>query len=182
MINRITHSVALLCLLSITVSTSAAQDQKIGYVDTDYILSQMSEYQGIEQKLQTISSEWNKQLEKMQQEIDQLKEDFQAKEILYTEEQKKEMQQEIQNKVEERQQYLDQKFGTKGEYFQKQQELLEPIQRKVFEAVNTVAEEQNFDFVFDRAQDSNMLFGLEEWNLNDEVLQELDITLNDQSN
>ncbi len=142
----------------------------------------MSEYQGIEEQLSTLSSEWNKQLDKMEQEIEQLKEDFEAKEILYTEELKKQKQQEIQNKVQQRQQYLDEKFGAEGEYFQKQKELLEPIQRKVFEAINKVANDQNFDFVFDRAQNSNMLFGEQEWNLNNEVLQELGITLNEASN
>ncbi len=166
----------------ICASITAAQDQKIGYVNTDQILSQMSEYQGIQEQLSTISSEWNKQLDKMEQEIEQLKEDFKAKEILYTEELKKKKQQEIQNKIQQRQQYLDEKFGAKGEYFQKQRELLEPIQRKVFKAINKVANDQNFDFVFDRAQNSNMLFGEQEWNLNEEVLQELGITLNEPSN
>jgi outer membrane protein len=166
----------------ICASITAAQDQKIGYVNTDQILSQMSEYDGIQEQLSTISSEWNKQLDKMEQEIEQLKEDYKAKEILYTEELKKKKQQEIQNKIQQRQQYLDEKFGAKGEYFQKQRELLEPIQRKVFKAINKVANDQNFDFVFDRAQNSNMLFGEKEWNLNEEVLQELGITLNEPSN
>lgn len=166
----------------ICVSMAAGQDQKIGYVNTDQILSQMSEYRGIQEQLSTLSSEWNKQLDKMEQEIEQLKEDFKAKEILYTEELKKQKQQEIQNKVQQRQQYLDEKFGAEGEYYQKQKELLEPIQRKVFKAINKVANSQNFDFVFDRAQNSNMLFGEQEWNLNEEVLRELGITLNEVSN
>jgi outer membrane protein len=166
----------------ICVSITAAQDQKIGYVNTDQILAQMSEYQGIQEQLSTLSSEWNIQLEKMEQEIEQLKEDFEAKEILYTEELKKKKQQEIQNKVQQRQRYLDEKFGAEGEYFQKQKELLKPIQRKVFEAINKVANEQDFDFVFDRAQNSSMLFGEQDWNLNEEVLQELGITLNEASN
>ena len=135
----------------------------------------MSEYQGIQQQLSALSSEWNKELDQMEQEIDQLKEDFEAKKILYTEELKKQKQQEIQNKVQQRQQYLDEKFGAKGEYFEKQKELLEPIQRKVFDAINKIANDQNFDFVFDRAQNSNMLYGEQEWNLNEEVLQELGI-------
>jgi len=180
--NLVSHTAIACFLLMICASITAAQDQKIGYVNTDQILSQMSEYQGIQEQLSTISSEWNKQLDKMEQEIEQLKEDFKAKEILYTEELKKKKQQEIQNKIQKRQQYLDEKFGTKGEYFQKQRELLEPIQRKVFKAINKVANDQNFDFVFDRAQNSNMLFGEQEWNLNEEVLQELGITLNEPSN
>ena len=176
------HSAIACCLLIIFGSTATAQDQKIGYVNTDQILGQMSEYQGIQEQLSTLSSEWNKQLDNMEQEINQLKEDFEAKEILYTEELKKQKQQEIQNKVQQRQQYLEEKFGAKGEYFRKQKELLEPIQRKVFEAINKVANDQNFDFVFDRSQNSNMLFGQQEWNLNKDVLQELGITLNEPSN
>ncbi|MGD8428631.1 MAG: OmpH family outer membrane protein [Balneolaceae bacterium] len=159
-----------------------AQEQKIGYVDTDYILSNMPEYQGVQQQLRSISSDWNNKLEQLKDEIDQLKEDFQAKEILYTDELRAQKQQEIQDKIRQRQQYMDQKFGEKGEYFQKQKELLEPIQRKVFNAINTVAQRQNFDFVFDRAQNSNMLYSLQKWNLNDKVLQELGITLKEASN
>lgn len=164
------------------VSMAAGQNQKIGYVNTDQILSEMSEYQGIQEQLSTLSSEWNQQLDNMEQEIDQLKEDFEAKEILYTEDLKKQKQQEIQDKVQQRQQFLEEKFGSEGEYFQKQKELLEPIQRKVFKAINKVANDQNFDFVFDRAQNSNMLFGEKQWNLNKDVLQELGITLNETSN
>lgn len=176
------HSIVTICVLCIGCTVATAQNQKIGYVNTDQILSQMSEYEGIQQQLNNLSAEWNKELEEMEQEIDRLKEDFEAKEILYTEELKKQKQQEIQNKVQQRRQYLDQKFGSEGEYFQKQQELLEPIQRKVFEAVNNVAADQDFDFVFDRAQNTNMLFGNREWNLNENVLQELGITLNEPSN
>lgn len=172
-----------LCLFgSAGVNTSLAQQQKIGYVDTDYILSKMPEYQGIQQQLQSISTKWNQKLDEMQNEIDNLREDFKAKKILYTDALRKQKQQEIQDKVQQRKQYLEEKFGDKGEYFQKQKELLEPIQRKVFNAINTVAKQQNFDFVFDRAQNSNMLYSLQKWNLNDDVLQELGITLNEASN
>lgn len=171
------------CLLMLFgANNGLAQEQKIGYVDTDYILSKMPEYQGVQQQLRSISSEWNDKLDEMQNNIDQLREDFQAKEILYTDELRKQKQQEIQDKIRQRQQYLDQKFGDKGEYFQKQKDLLEPIQRKVFNAINTVAKRQNFDFIFDRAQNSNMLYSVQKWNLNDEVLQELGITLNEASN
>ncbi len=183
MIKMKTYRVVLLgCIALFMASSVSAQEQKIGYVDTDYILSQMSEYEGVKQQLSSISSEWNTQLEEMKNEIDNLKQDFQAREILYTDEQRAKKQQEIQNKVQQRQQFLDQKFGAEGEYFTKQQELLEPIQRKIFNAINTVAKRQDFDFVFDRAQKSSMLYSVQEWNLNDEVLQELGVTLNESSN
>lgn len=178
----ILYSLIALAVLLSTSSVGVAQDQKIGYVDTEGILSNMSEYQGIQQQLQSISVEWNTKLEEMKEEIERLKEDFEAKKILYTNDQKEQKQQEIQNKIEQRQQFLEQKFGANGDYFNEQKKLLEPIQRKVFEAINTVAKEKGYDFVFDRAQNSNMLYGVQEWNLNGEVLQELGITLNEVSN
>src|SRR5699024_10252332 len=108
-------------LLSNAVSLTA-QDQKIGYVNTDYILSHMTAYDGIQQQMQSISSEWNDELNGLEQEIQQLKEDFEAKEILYTDEMRMAKQQEIQNKVQQRQQFLEQKFGAEGEYFQRQKQ------------------------------------------------------------
>ncbi|MGM0545892.1 MAG: OmpH family outer membrane protein [Bacteroidota bacterium] len=178
----VSHSIAVVLVVMLSISSALAQQQKIGYVNTDEILSQMSEYEGIQKQLGTLSSEWNNRLSEMEDEIDSLEEDFEAKEILYTDDLKEQKLQEIENKVNQRQQYIDEKFSSEGEYFQKQKELLEPIQRKIFEAINVIANEQGFDFVFDRAQNSSMLYGDDQWNLNEEVLQELGITLNEASN
>lgn len=177
------YSVMLLGLLLWVIPASAhAQQQKAGYLDTDFILSQMPEYQGLQQQLSVQSEEWNKELEQLEAEIEQLKEDFESKEILYTDELKAQKQQEINELIEQRQQFLNDKFGADGEYFQLQQKLLEPIQRKIMEAVTVIAEREGYDFVFDRAQDTNMLYGSPQWNLTDHVLQELGVTLNNPSN
>lgn len=169
-------------LLIALSANSVIGQQKVGYVDTDHILANMSEYQGVQQQLASQSSEWNKELAEIEKEIEKLKEDFQAREILFTDKLRKEKQQEIDRKVEQRQQFLDNKFGVEGEYFQLQRKLLEPIQRKVMDAVTTVARREGFDYIFDRAENSDMLYANSEWNLNDRVLQELGITLNKSSN
>lgn len=163
------------------VGSTTAQ-QKTGYVDTDYLVSQIPEYQSVQQQLRSISQEWRAELDEMQQEIERLKEDFSAREILYTEEIRKQKEQEINNKIQQRRQYLEQKFGAEGDYFQRQKELLEPIQRQVFEAIAAVAEREGFDFVFDRTQKAEILYAREQWNLNDEVLLELGITVDNPSN
>lgn len=163
-------------------AVAGAQQQKLGYVNTDYILSKMPGYKGVQQQLQQKSLEWNNRLKTMDEEIQKLKEDFKSQKVLYTEEQKKQKQQKIQAKVTRRKEFMQEKFGAKGEYFQKQKELLEPIQQRVFKAINTVAKRQNIDFVFDRAQNGGLLYGNEEFNLNDRVLQELDITLKESRN
>jgi outer membrane protein len=176
---RFYHIIGLTLIFVMAMSAFAqAQQQKIGYVNTDLILKNVPEYSGIQQQLGVISEEWEMRLEEMQQEIDQLREDFESKEILYTEETKAQRQQEITQKVQARQQFRNQKFGPQGEYFSRQRELLEPIQRMVYEAVIAVAQRQDIDFVFDRAKNSSLLFSRKQWNLNKDVLQEMGITLN----
>jgi outer membrane protein len=172
----------VLALTCVTAGAAEAQQQKIGYVDTDFLVSQIPEYQSVQQQLSSVSQQWRQELEQMQQEIEKLKEDFESREILYTEEIRKQKEQELNNKIRQRQQYLEQKFGSSGEYFEQQKQLLEPIQRRVFEAISTVAERDGYDFVFDRSQKTEILFAQENWNLNDEVLLELGITPDESSN
>ena len=179
----VAHTVACtsLFLLGFTVF-AGAQQQKIGYVNTDQILSQMPSYEGAQQQLQQIGTEWKEQLKVMDEEIQKLKKGFQSQKVLYTDEQKEKKRQRIQKKMNRRQEFMKQKFGAKGEYFQKQKELLEPIQQRIFKAIDAVAKQQNFDFIFDRAQNSGLLYGKGEFNLNDRVLQQLDITLKESRN
>lgn len=107
----------------------------------------------------------------------QPRKDFTAKEILYTEEIKKEKIQEINSKKKQLDSFIEQKFGPNGEYFKRQKELLEPIQRQVFAAVRSVAQRNGFDFVFDRSGDIYMVYARGEWNINEQVLLELGIEI-----
>ena len=154
-----------------------AQDQKIGYYESDFVLSKIPEYTGIEQRLKILSDGWKSEIQELRLEIENLEEDYSAKEILYTEEIKKEKIQEINTKKKQLDNFTSQKFGPNGEYFQKQKELLEPIQRQVFAAVRTVAQRNGYDFVFDRSGDIYMVYARREWNLNEQVLLELGIEI-----
>jgi len=171
----------LLFLLSV-VETGMAQDQKIGYVNTDDILSQLPEYQGIDQRLELITQQWRTEIDEMEQQIEELKKEFEAKEILFTEEVRKQKQQEIEQLITQKEAFVESKFGPDGDYFKRQKELLEPIQRVVFDAISTVAEDNGFDFVFDRAGDVSVMYSRQEWNLNDEVLLELGIDIQNSRN
>lgn len=152
-----------------------AQDQKIGFFESEVILAQIPEYNGIEQRLQLLSDGWNQELEVLDEEINALEEDYKAKEILYTEEIREQKRNEIKQKKQARDTFLNQKFGPNGEYFQNQRDLLEPIQRQIFTALRTVAQKQGFDFVFDRSGDIYMVYARGEWNLNEAILLELGI-------
>jgi len=151
------------------------QDQKMGYFESDLILENIPEYNSIQQQLNMISGQWEAEIQRMETEIQQLQEDFDAKEILYTDEIRNQRKQEIENRIQNKEAYVAQKFGPDGEYFSRQRELLEPIQRQVFAAVRAVAQRQNYDFVFDRSGDINMVYANDAYDLNDLILQELGI-------
>lgn len=177
MIEKSVYGFGLLCALIFCVSAPVQAQQKIGYVNTDTILNQIPEYQGVQQQLRIISEQWRAELDKMDQEINRLEEAFRAREILYTDDVRMEKKREIDRKKQTRKEYMEQKFGPEGEYFQQQQVLLKPLQRNVYEAIAVVARRDDFDFIFDRAKNTSLLFGEKQWNLNQDVLQELGVTL-----
>lgn len=152
-----------------------AQNQKTGFIDSDYILSKMPDYNGVEQRLSTIVQSWTTEIDAMEKEIDELKRDLQAKEILYTEQVRKDKQDEIDRKTTDKERFVQSKYGPDGEYYKTQETLLEPIQQKIMLAVRTVAERGNYDFVFDRSGDFLFLYTKPQWNLSNDVLKELGI-------
>jgi outer membrane protein len=159
-------------LLSLKVM---GQDQRLGYFESDLILERIPEYNSIQQQLNVISSQWEAEIQRMEAEISDLQEEFESKEILYTDEIRNQRKQEIENKILAKEQYVAQKFGPNGDYFSRQKELLEPIQRQVFAAVRAVAQRQNYDFVFDRSGDIYMVYANNAFNLNELILEELGI-------
>ncbi|MFD2533263.1 OmpH family outer membrane protein [Gracilimonas halophila] len=155
------------------------QDQKIGFFESDYILEQIPEYNGIEQQLDVLSTQWRQEIRELENEIRELEEDYEAKEILYTEEIRNQKRQEIEQKIQAKERYITEKFGPQGEYFSRQKALLEPVQRQLFNAVRVVAEREQVDFVFDRSGDIYLVFANNEYNLNDEILEQLGIEINE---
>lgn len=163
-------------ILSTAVSVPA-QNQKIGFIDSDLILESMPEYSGIEQRISLLSDTWRREINELEREIEDLETDFEAREILFTDEIREQRLEEINLKRTELDRYIEEKFGPQGEYFTRQKELLEPIQRQIFEALTRIANRDQFDFVFDRSQDTRFLFVRQQWNLTEEVMLELGIEL-----
>ncbi len=165
-----------LLLLMVMPLAASSQDQKIAYVDSEYILSKLPEYTGLDQRLRTLLTEWNQELTAMQVEIDRLEQEFNAREILFTAEVRQQRLTEIQTKKRAKEQMEQSRFGPEGEYFRQQQQLLEPIQRRVMTAIEKIAQRDGYDFVFDRTGDFLFLYTRSQWNISDEVLLELGIT------
>lgn len=165
----------LLISLLLAINPTGLQAQKIGYIDSDEIIRLMPEYEGIEKRLNLLTGNWDEEVKEMEQEIEELEKEFEAREILFTEEIRKERLDEIEDLKDKKDRFVEEKFGPTGEYFTIQAELLEPIQRQIFEALNVVAERGNYDLIFDRSGDTRYLYTNPEWNVTDRVLRELGI-------
>lgn len=170
-----TYTIFFIILFLMTAPDADGQDQKIGFINSDVIMQQMPEYAGIEQRLSLLSENWQQEIDEMEEEITELEREFEAREILFTDEIRQQRLAEIEQKKRELDQYIEDKFGPQGEYYTRQKELLEPIQRLVFDALTRVATRDAYDFVFDRAEDTRFLYVREEWNLTREVMLELGI-------
>ncbi|AXJ01778.1 periplasmic chaperone for outer membrane proteins Skp [Cyclonatronum proteinivorum] len=162
-----------------SLSAVQAQNQKFGFIDTDFILSQIPEYEGIEQRLRQLTETWRREITELDEEIESLQRDFEAREILFTPEIRQEREQEIQNKKRERERLVNQRFGPEGDYLRQQRELLSPIQRQIVEATGRIAERDGFDFIIDRSGEYLLFYTNPQWDLSIDVLLELGIQVDE---
>ncbi|MCH8566645.1 MAG: OmpH family outer membrane protein [Balneolales bacterium] len=165
----------LLALLIGFPSLLNAQNQRVGYIDSDFILSKIPEYEDVEKRLRELAQKWREEITEMEGEIETLRQEFEAREILFTPEVRRERQQEIDNKLRERERFINSRFGPDGEYFRQQQELLRPLHQQIDEAMKKIAERDGYDFVFDRSGDYVFFYTRRQWNLSVDVLLELGI-------
>jgi len=162
-----------LALALLAVSASASAQQKIGFIDSERILSQMPEYRTAQQELDRLVSQWQNEVDALAREAEQMADDFAAREILYTDDERRAQQEAIQAKRTERDALRTRYFGPQGELYREQQTRLRPAQERLLAAVEAVADDGEYDYVFDRAGDYLFLFTRARYDLTDLVMDEL---------
>ncbi len=166
----------LLFVVLVALIAPNANAQKFGYVDTDYILSNLTEYKAAQKQLDELSNKWEADLKIMKDEVDKLYKDYKVEEVLLTATQKKEREDAIVAKEDALKKFEQEKFGVNGELFKKRSELIKPIQDKVFSAVQKVAKDNALDFIFDKSANLNILFSNPKYDKSDDVLDVLGVT------
>ncbi|HWY10301.1 MAG TPA: OmpH family outer membrane protein [Bacteroidia bacterium] len=161
-------AVSILALVVFTAFTVSAQ--KIGYVDTDYILTSIPEYKAAQGEIDKLSVDWQKEIEAKYAEIDKLYKAYQADAILLTDDMKKKRENEIINKEKEVKELQKQRFGVDGELFKKRQELVKPLQDKIYNAVKAVAERGGLAIILDKAGQVSILFANPKYDKSEDVL------------
>lgn len=162
----------ILGLLLVLSSATLAQ-LKIGYVDSETIMKKLPDAQDAQRKLDDLISGWRTELIKMQSDLKNKQADFEKKKLIMSEKIKKEKNDELNKLSRSIDLFRNKKFGVRGELFQKQNELMKPIQNKVFIAIKDVAEEEDLDFVFDRTSAVTMLYAKEKYDITSLVLEKL---------
>ena len=161
-----------LFLLIVTLMTSiSTYAQKFAYVDSDYILSKMPEFSQAEEKIDDFSKEWQSEIELAYEEVEQMYRDYQSEQVLLTSEMKTKREEAIMEK-EKSVQLLQQKyFGNNGDLYKKRQDLIKPIQDRIFDAVQQLAASNKYSIIFDASSDLIMLYSNPDLDKSDKVLE-----------
>lgn len=155
------------------VASFSGFSQKYAFVDTDYILNNIPEYTDAQALLDDLSAQWQKEIEEKFQEIDKLYREYQAESILLPEDLKKQKENEIIQKEKDAKDLQKKRFGKDGDLFKKRIELVQPIQEKIYNAIQEMAVARNFAFIFDKASGASLLFADAKFDLSDDVLDEV---------
>ncbi len=168
---KMRKSIFIICIF-LTINTLAFS-QKFAFVDTEYILAQVPEYKAAQTDLDKVSVQWQKEIEAKYAEIDKMYKAYQAEQILLTEDMKKKREGDIVSKEKEAKELQKIRFGVDGELFKKRQELVKPIQDKVYASVKAIADKGTYSIIFDKSSDLTMLYANSKLDKSDAVLEHM---------
>ena len=164
----------LLIILSLVVfAPITAQKFSVAYLDMQYILKNLPQYETANEQLTMISKRWQKEIDAAQQEVQILTSNYQTEQIFLSQDMKKKREDEI---LEKEQYVLELKrkyFGEGGEWYKKRESLLKPIQEEIYNVVQEIAAEKRYDIIKDRSADPSLIYMSSKLDISDLVLERL---------
>jgi outer membrane protein len=158
--------------LSLIFGLAPAQT-KIAYINSQTIMEQLPEAQDAQKQLDALTQEWQGEISRMAAEIQRKVEDYDKRKLILTDKRRAEIEKELQELDRKLVDYRNQKFGTNGELFTKQGELMKPLQEKIFKAVKDVADAEGYDYVVDRSSSTLLLYASTKHDLTQKVLEKV---------
>ena len=152
-----------------------AQAQKYAIIDTKYILDKMPEYKAAQAQLDDIAKKWQKEIDDMQQDLDKMYKNYDAEQVMLSDDLKKKREDQLFVKEKAVRDLQRQHFGFEGDLFKKSQELIQPIQNRVYNAVQKLAVARGYDFILDKSEGITVIFADPKLEKSDDVLKELGI-------
>ena len=168
------QKLTLLIALVLTVTYTIAQN-KIAIVDTKYILEKVPDYKEAQKKLDQFSETWQREIDLKNTEVEKMYRDFEAEQVMLSDELKKKREDQLFNKEKELRDLQKQRFGYEGDLFKKRQELVKPIQDKVYTAIQKIAQQRAYDLILDKSEGITVIFADPKLDRSEDVLKEMGI-------
>ncbi len=165
----------LIAFCSLVMITVTAQAQKYAIIDTRYILDKMPDYKTAQSQLDGIAADWQKDIDAKQTELDNMYKSYEAEQVMLSDELKKKREDQLFNKEKTLRDLQRKRFGFEGDLFKKRQELIKPIQDKVYNAVQKMAVTRGYDFVLDKSEGITIIFADPKLDKSEDVLKDLGV-------
>ena len=169
------NTLYILCVLACGAmfGTEVAEAQKVAYVDVQYILKNLQQYETANEQLTMISKRWQKEVDALSQEARLLETNYQTEQIFLSEDLRAKRQQEILDKQSQALELKRKYLGQDGELFKKREALLKPIQDEIYTAIQEIAQDKKYEVVKDRSADPALIYMSSKLDISDQVLQKL---------
>lgn len=164
-------AIAIICMLL----AFGVHAQKYAIIDTRYILDKMPEYAQAQKQLDAIAADWQKDIDTKQAALDKMYKDYDAEKVMLSDDLKKKREDQIFLKEKELRDLQRQRFGFEGDLFKKRQELIKPIQDKVFNAVQKISVQRGYDLVLDKSEGITIIFADPKLDKSEDILKELGV-------
>ena len=165
----------LLIACCLFVISFASYAQRYAVIDSKYILEKLPEYKDAQGKLDETSAQWQQEIDKKQADLDRMYKDYDAEQVMLSDELKKKREDELYNRDKELRDLQRKRFGFEGDLFKKRQELIKPIQDKVYTAIQKLAVEKSYDFILDKSEGITVIFADPKLDRSDDVLKYLGV-------
>lgn len=160
------------CMLMLAFSASA---QRYAVIDSKYILDKLPEYKEAQKTLDQFSEKWQQEIDQKQAAMDKMYKDYDAEQVMLSDVLKKKREDELYNKEKELRDLQKKRFGFEGDLFKKRQELIKPIQDRVYNAVQKLAAEKQYDFILDKSEGITVIFADPKLDKSADILRNLGV-------
>jgi outer membrane protein len=157
------------------LSVISVEAQRYAIIDSKYILEKIPDYKEAQKKLDQFSELWQQEIDQKQVAVDKMVKDYDAEQVMLTDVLKKKREDEIYNKEKELRDLQKKRYGFEGDLFKKRQELIKPIQDKVYNAVQKLAVDKQYDFILDKSEGITVIFADPKLDKSDDVLRNLGV-------
>jgi outer membrane protein len=167
------HKTWMIAIAAVALSFTTLSAQKIAVVDINVILESVDEYKQAQDQLDRVASQWRQEIAQDYDRIKSLYNKYQAEQVIMSESEKRKMEEQITQAETSVRDAQRRKFGPEGELFKRRQELVEPIQDKVYRAIESYADERGYDFIFDKSGSAGLIFNKADHDKTQDIIRRL---------